>query len=118
MSMSNQPAKNEATALDRWKALAKIENKIARKNWGAPIGSFVKPATPANPEEQAAREQRDAQIEAWADEGMSVKDISSCTGLADTSINRILRVRRLEARTVYNRPANQANNTKVVFARF
>ena len=108
--MSNQLAKNGATVLDRWKALAKIENKIARKNWGAPTGSLVKPATPANPEEQAAREQRDAKIETWADEGMSVKDISSRTGLADTSINRILRVRRMEARMAYNRPADQANN--------
>ena len=56
--MSNQLAQNGATALDRWKALAKIENRIARKNWGAPSGSFANPATPANPEEQAAREQR------------------------------------------------------------
>ena len=101
--------------LERWKALAKIENRIARKNWGAPSGTFVKPAAVVNPEERAAREKRDAQIEAWADAGMCIRDISTRTGLADTSINRILRVRRMEARTAHNPPANQANNTRVAF---
>ena len=80
--------------LERWKALAKIENRTARKNWGAPSGTFVKPATLVNPEEQVTREQRDARIEAWADAGMCTRDISTRTGLVDTTINCILHVRR------------------------
>ena len=118
LSMSNQLKENGATMLERWKALVKIENRIARRNWGAPSGTFVKPAALVNSEEQAAREQRDAQIEAWVDAGICTRDISTRTGLADTTIDRILSVHRMEARTAYNPPADQANNRRVAFTRF
>ena len=49
--------------LERWKALVEIENRRARQIWGAPVGTYVPPAIIGDPEENAARERRDAQIE-------------------------------------------------------
>ena len=61
--MNNFPAKDRPTMLERWKALAEIENRRARQFWGAPVGTYVPPAIIGDPEENAARERRDAQIE-------------------------------------------------------
>ena len=86
------------TALQRWKDLAEVENRRARQNWGRSGGTYTRPEVFGDPEENAARARRDAQIEAWALAGISVREISARTGLVQSSINRILRIRRLEAR--------------------
>ena len=87
-----------STMLERWKALAEVENKRARDIWGATGGWYRRPEKFENPEITAARQRRDAQIEAWHAEGMSVREISKRVGLGQTSVTRILRIRRLEAR--------------------
>ena len=87
-----------STMLERWKALAEVENKRARETWGRNGGCYRRPETFEDPEITAARQRRDARIAAWHAEGMSVKDICKRIGLVETSVTRILRLRRLQAR--------------------
>ena len=116
--MSDHLAGNEPTVLERWKALAEIENRRARRNWGAPLNSYVRPDTFGNPEENAARERRDAEIEAWADAGMDTREISARTGLVETTINRLLRIRRMAARVENGRSADKAGDTRETYTKF
>ncbi len=83
-----KPSGQEAatTVLARWKALAEIENSRAKKTWGLSRASSERPAIYGDPVENAARAKRDANIEAWAAAGMSVKEISHRTGLVPTSV--------------------------------
>ena len=96
--------------LERWKALAEIENRRARLNWGRPLGSYVRPETFGDPEENAMRERRDAQIEAWAEAGISTREISERTGLVQTTVARILRIRKMEARAESNQRTGHLDN--------
>ena len=96
------------TPLGRWKALAEVENKRARNIWGPTGGGYRRSETFGDPEITAARQKRDAQIEVWHAEGMSVREICRRTGLVQASVNRILRIRRLEARDQDRRAQGQA----------
>ena len=87
-----------STMLERWKALAQVENKRARDIWGPTGGWYCRPGKFEDPEITAARQKRDAQIETWHAAGLSVREISKRTGLVETSVTRILRIRRLQAR--------------------
>ena len=92
----------QETGLDRWKALAREENRRARKIWGksgAAEGAWYhKPPPVEDPAITEARTHRDDQIVAWAAAGMSTRDICARVGMVQTSVNRILRLRRLVAR--------------------
>ena len=85
----------QGTMLDRWKALAEVENKRARQIWGNTGGWYRRPEMFEDPEITAARQKRDDQIEAWHATGLSTREISARVGMAETSVARILRVRRL-----------------------
>ena len=87
-----------ASMLDRWKTMAEAENRRARRNWGMSGGTYRRPGRFEDPQVTAARQRRDAQIEAWAAAGMSTRDICARVGMVQTSVNRILRLRRLAAR--------------------
>ena len=62
--MSDLPASDRLTVPERWKTLADIDNRHARKNRGGPVGKYVPPATIGDPQEIAERERRDTRIEA------------------------------------------------------
>ena len=94
MSMSD----TSMTALDRWKELAEVENMRARQIWGSTGGWYQRPEHFEDPKITAFRKRRDAQIAAWHAEGVSIREISRRTDLVETSVNRILRLRRLAAR--------------------
>ena len=85
------------TLLERWRDLAEVENRRARETWGRTGGWYQRPETFEDPEITEARRRRNAQIEAWAADGMSIREISRHVGLAEASVARILRIRRLEA---------------------
>ena len=94
MSMSD----TSMTALERWKELAEVENERARDIWDSLGGWYQRLENFEDPKITAARKQRDAQIAAWHAEGVSIREISRRTGLAEASVTRILRLRRLAAR--------------------
>ena len=94
MSMSD----TNMTALERWKELAEVENERARETWGSLGGWYQRPEHFEDPKITAARKQRDAQIAAWHAQGVSNREISRRTGLAESSVPRILRLRQLAAR--------------------
>ena len=71
----SDPSEDGPAVLERWNALAKFENSRARRNWGAPVGRYVRSVTIGTPEENTKRERRDAQIEAWVAAGMSTREI-------------------------------------------
>ena len=85
---------NQTTALERWKALAKVENKRARQAWGGSGNYYVPPKSAFNSDEQIARDQRDAKIMEMAADGITTRDICKQVGLAETTVNRILRRQR------------------------
>ena len=87
------------TLLERWRELAEVENRRARETWGNTGGWYRRPESFGDPKVVAARERRDAQIEAWAAGGMSIREICARVGLTRTSVARILRIRRGEALT-------------------
>ena len=61
--MSDLPAEDWPTVLERWKALAANDNMRTRRIWSAP-GRYVPPSSSGDPGGNAAHERRDAQ--AWA----------------------------------------------------
>ena len=104
MSMSSHPAENGPTLLDLWKAQAKIENSRARENWDKLnpeeaweiIGDadiIREPEIKPDSEKKIARKQLDAQIKAWAEAGMSTKEICARTGLGNSTVLRVVGVR-------------------------
>ena len=99
--MSELPANDRPTVLERWKALAEmIENRRAKRIGRETSGKNVPPGTSGDPEKNGVRERRDAQIEAWAANGMSTREISARTELNQTTTYRILRTRRLKTSAV------------------
>ena len=112
--MNNQPTEDGSTVLERWKALARIENSRARENWDAQetnvqsdlIGDI------GDSENKTVRKRRDAQIKARSDAGMSAKEICSRTGLGNTTIYRVLGVRRPRARAENNPSEDKAGTAR------
>ena len=103
---SSHPAENGPTLLDLWKAQARIENSRARENWDKLnpeeaweiIGDaeiIREPEIKPDSEKKIARKQRDAQIKAWADAGMSTKEICARTGLGNSTVLGVVGVRNL-----------------------
>ena len=96
MSISSHSAETEPTLLDHWKALARIENSRARQNWdklepgeeweiiGDP--EIIQEPTKQGSEKKTARSQRNAQIKALAEAGVSIKDISERIGVSDQTV--------------------------------
>ena len=81
--------------MEKWKALAKVENRRAKENWDAVESRYVPPKFQLDPEGKKARAERNAQINIWASDGMSTRDICARIGLNDSTVNRIIRSGKL-----------------------
>ena len=92
MNMTGHSSKKELTPLERWKKLARIENRRARQNWDT-TGKYVSPKDPVDPTGKKARAERDAKIEEWSRAGINARVISTRIGLDISTVNRIVRNR-------------------------
>ena len=85
----------EETPLERWKALARIENARARKVWSGRAVKYAQWSRTFIPEGNETRKRRNEIIVDLSASGLSIGEIGRRVGLGNAAVATILREHRL-----------------------